>query len=57
MGYAIALEALGLLGAGMVRTVVANLGVKTFLDVEFVSRSEEHVQKGDHFFHKGDFAG
>ncbi|MBN2382375.1 DnaJ domain-containing protein [bacterium] len=54
MHYAIALEALGLLGAGVVRTVVANLGVKTLFEVEMVSHSEEHIKKGDESYQKGD---
>lgn len=54
LGYAIALEALGLMGAGMVRTVVTNLGIKTLFEVEFISKSEEHVKKGDEFYQQGE---
>jgi len=54
MQYAIALEALGLLGSGIVRTVVANLGVKTLFDVEVVSLSEERIKTGDNFYQRGE---
>ena len=54
MGYAIALEAMGLLGAGVVRTVVTNLGVKTLFDIEISSKSEEHVSTGDELLKNGD---
>ncbi|MFC1849940.1 DnaJ domain-containing protein [candidate division CSSED10-310 bacterium] len=54
MGYVIALEALGLMGAGMVRTLVANLGVKTLFDVEVISRSEQFVKKGDEYYQNGE---
>lgn len=55
MEYAIALEAAGLLGAGMVRTIVANFGLKTLFDVEIVSKSEKHISAGDEHFQNGEF--
>jgi curved DNA-binding protein CbpA len=50
----LAAEALTLAGAGLVRALVANVGIGTLLDVEFINDAEEHYNEGVRHFQSGD---
>jgi len=50
----LAAEALTLVGAGLVRALVANVGIGTLLDVEFINDAEEHYNEGVRHYQSGD---
>lgn len=54
LGALLALEGLGLLVASPLYLLVANLGVKAFVDVEFIHEADDRVKEGLEFFNAGD---
>ena len=50
----LAAEALTFVGAGLVRALIANVGVGTLLDVEFINDAEEHYNEGLRHYQSGD---
>jgi tetratricopeptide (TPR) repeat protein len=50
----LAAEALTFVGAGLVRALVANVGIGTLLDVEFINDAEEHYNEGARHYQSGD---
>jgi tetratricopeptide (TPR) repeat protein len=50
----LAAEALTFVGAGLVRALVANVGIGTLLDVEFINDAEEHYNEGVRHYQSGD---
>ena len=50
----LAAEALTFFGAGLVRALIANVGIGTLLDVEFINDAEEHYNEGVRHYQAGD---
>ena len=54
LGALVALEGLGFLVASPLYVLVANLGVKAFVEVEFIHEAEDRVREGMEFFNAGE---
>ncbi|MBI2567036.1 MAG: tetratricopeptide repeat protein [Candidatus Schekmanbacteria bacterium] len=54
IAYALALEGVGLWGAGLLRLALVNLGIRTALDIELVNDAELHLERGKTFYSAGD---
>jgi tetratricopeptide (TPR) repeat protein len=52
--YGLLLEAGGLWAGGLIRLLIANLGIKALLDVEIVNDAEEVVARGDERYAAGE---
>jgi tetratricopeptide (TPR) repeat protein len=53
-GVFVATEAVAFLTAGLLSAVVMNLGVRTFIDVEFIHDADEKVKEGIDFYMEGE---
>lgn len=54
LGALLAMEGLGLLIASPLYLLVANLGVKAFIEVEFIHEAEDRVKEGLELFNTGE---